>query len=269
MSLRTTIKRINLFSQGQRLIVIVSIFVSLVSMAVLYYTPLPLLLLPIIFIINYLLFRRLLVTRKSRTIFTQSLKPFIWLLTASYYFYSVYLVSQTPALVFMACMAFVALVYGLLCYLQTQHESKLIMSNILVLLFILISCSMASLLIAFWHWPIALVMILLWIVSFLVALWWLLDFTSNPKILAALWGFVVLEITWLSSRWIVLYQIPKIPLIVSQLAVIVTALAYGWGGIYYHHKRSNLKRSIIFEYLIVTILVFVALIVLNRWTSTG
>lgn len=269
MNLKTAIKRINLFSQGQRLIVMVSIFVSLVSMAVLYYTPIPLLLLPVILVVNYMLFRRLLVTNKIRTIFTKSLKPFIWLLLGSFYFYTVYLISQTPSVVFMACMAFVALVYGVLCYLETQHEPKLILSNVLVLLFMLILCSMASLLIAFWHWPIALVMTLLWLVSFLVALWWLLDFTSNPKILAALWGFVVLEITWLSSRWIVLYQIPKIPFIISQLAVIVTALAYGWGGIYYHHKHNNLKRSIVFEYLIVTILVFVALIILNRWTSTG
>ena len=269
MNLKTAIKRINLFSQGQRLIVMVSVIISLFAMAILYYTPVYILLLPVVFVINYLLFRRILVTKKIRMITVKSLRPFLWLVFSMYYFYTVYLVSQTPAFVFLICMAFSSLIYGLLCFMETQPEPKLILDNLLTLLFTLVVCSFASLLTAFWHWPIVLVMLLLWLVSFLVALWWLLDFTNNPQILAALWGFVVVEITWLSSRWTVLYQIPKIPLIISQLAVIVTALAYGWGGIYYHHKHHNLKRSIVFEYLIVTVLVFAALILLNRWTSTG
>ena len=133
----------------------------------------------------------------------------------------------------------------------------------------MIITSLASLSVAYWKWPIALVMLILWLLNFLIALWWLLDFTSSPQILAALWGFVALEIFWLASRWAVLYQIPKVPFIISQYSAIVTALAYGWGGIYYHHKHHNLKRSIVFEYLAVTILVFLALIILNRWTSTG
>ena len=269
MNLKTAIKRINLFSQGQRLIVMVSILVSLVSLAILYYTPYPLLLLPSVFVINYLLFRRVLVTRKIRNIITKSLRPFLWLIINLYFFYTVYVISQTPPIVFMVCMIFTSLVYGLLCFIEIQPEPNLILDNILALLFILISSSFSSLLIAYWHWPVALVMGLLWILNFLIALWWLLDFTNNPQILAALWGFVVLEMSWLSSRWLVLYQIPNIPLIISQLAVIITALAYGWGGIYYHFKHRNLKRSIVFEYLAVTVLVFVALIILNRWTSTG
>lgn len=269
MNLKTAIKRINLFSQGQRLIVMVSVILSFMAMAILYYTPAPLLLLPAVFVVNYLLFRRILVTKKIKTILTKSLRPFIWLVFSLYYFYSVYVISQTGAVLFMGCMVLSALVYGLLCFLETQPEPNLVLDNFIALVFILIVTSFASLLIAYWHWPIALVMVVLWLVSFLIALWWLLDFTNNPQVLAALWGFIVLEIAWLSSRWIVLYQIPKVPLIISQLAVIVTALAYGWGGIYYHHKHRNLKRSIVFEYLAVTVLVFLALIVLNRWTSTG
>jgi hypothetical protein len=66
-----------------------------------------------------------------------------------------------------------------------------------------------------------------------------------------------------------LYQIPSVPFIISQYSAIVTALAYGWGGIYYHYKHKNLKKTIVFEYLAVTVVVFVALILLNRWTSTG
>lgn len=269
MNLKTAIKRINLFSQGQRLIVMVSVILSFMAMAILYYTPAPLLLLPAVFVVNYLLFRRILVTKKIKTILTKSLRPFIWLVFSLYYFYGVYVISQTGAVLFMGCMVLSALVYGLLCFLETQPEPNLVLDNFIALVFILIVTSFASLLIAYWHWPIALVMVVLWLVSFLIALWWLLDFTNNPQVLAALWGFIVLEIAWLSSRWIVLYQIPKVPLIISQLAVIVTALAYGWGGIYYHHKHRNLKRSIVFEYLAVTVLVFLALIVLNRWTSTG
>lgn len=269
MNLKTTIKRINLFSQGQRLIVIVSIIIALFSIGVLYYTPLPILILPILLIINYLLFRRLLVTNKIKTIFTKSLRPLIWISISLFYFYSVYVISQTPVVIFSACIAFSAAIFGVLCYLETQPEPKLVLDNILTILFILILTSLSSLAVAYWKWPIALVMLLLWLLNFLIALWWLLDFTNNPQILAALWGFVTLEIFWLASRWAVLYQIPAVPLVISQYSAIVTALAYGWGGIYYHYKHKNLKKSIVLEYLAVTVVVFFALIILNRWTSTG
>jgi hypothetical protein len=129
--------------------------------------------------------------------------------------------------------------------------------------------SLASLLVAFWHWPVVLVLLFVWAVQFLIALWWLLDFTNSPQVLAGLWAFVAVELCWLASRWIVLYQIPKIPFIISQLACIVTALVYGWGGIYYHYKKQNLKVAIVFEYLAVTTIVFAALLVLNRWITTG
>jgi hypothetical protein len=269
MSLKTTIKRVNLFSQGQRLIVIISSAIAILAMAILYYTPFPIVIFPVVILLNYLLFRRILVTKKMKTIFTKSLKPMIWVLTGFFYFYSVYVISQTPIVIFALCIALTSLIYGLLCYLEIQPEPNIILDNVITIFFILIVTSLASLSVAFWKWPIALVMLILWIVNFLIALWWLLDFTNKPQILAALWGFVTLEIFWLASRWAVLYQIPAIPFIISQYSAIITALAYGWGGIYYHYKHKNLKKAIVAEYLAVTIVVFVALIVLNRWTSTG
>jgi hypothetical protein len=269
MSLKTTIKRINLFSQGQRLIVIIASIVAVFAVAVLYYTPLPALIFPVILVLNYLLFRRLLVTNKIKTIFTKSLRPMIWIAVSLFYFYTVYLITQTPVILFVLCVALSSLVYGVLCYLEIQPEPKLLLDNILTILFILITTSLASLTVAYWKWPIALVMLILWLLNFLIALWWLLDFTGNPQILSALWGFVTLEMFWLASRWAVLYQIPGVPLIISQYSAIITALAYGWGGIYFHYKHKNLKKSIVLEYLAVTVVVFVALILLNRWTSTG
>lgn len=269
MSLKTTIKRINLFSQGQRLIVIISILMALFSIGILYYTPFPILVLPLVLVLNYFLFRRLLVTKKFKQIFVKSLRPTLWLITSLYYFYTVYVITRTPIIVFVVCMVFSALAYGVIAYLETQPEPNLMLDNILTLVFILISTSLASLLVAFWHWPTALVLLILWLLNFLIALWWLLDFTGNPQILAGLWGFIALEFFWLASRWTVLYQIPNVPFIISQYSAIIATLAYGWGGIYYHHKHKNLKKSIILEYLAVTVVVFVALIVLNRWTSTG
>ncbi len=225
--------------------------------------------LPVVLILNYMLFRRLLVTKKTKTIITKSLRPVIWLTIALAYFYTVYVISLTSVPVFVVSMIFSSLVYGVLCYVETQAEPNFVVDNILTVLFVLFVTSLSSLLLAYWHWPLPLVMLLLWFISFLVALWWLLDFTNNPQILAALWGFVVVEISWLTSRWIVLYQIPHVPIIISQFAAIVTALAYGWGGIYYHYKQRNLKKGIVFEYLAVTVVVFAALILLNRWTSAG
>ena len=246
-----------------------SVIVAIISLATLYYTPLPILVLPIVLALNYVLFRRLLVTNKIKTIATKSLRPMIWLLSSLFYFYSVYVITQTPLLVFALCVGFSSLIYGVLCYLEIQPEPKIIVDNILTITFILIITSLASLSVTYWKWPIALVMLVLWLLNFLIALWWLLDFTTNPQILSALWGFVSLEIFWLASRWAVLYQIPHVPFIISQYSAIMAALAYGWGGIYYHYKHKNLKKSIVIEYLAVTIVVFAALILLNRWTSAG
>ena len=158
MSLKTTIKRINLFSQGQRLIVIVSSVLAILAMAILYYTPFPILILPVAIILNYFLFRRILVTKKMKTIFTKSLKPMIWVLTGFFYFYSVYVITQTPIIIFALCVALTALIYGLLCYLELQPEPNIIMDNIITIFFILIVTSLASLSVAYWKWPIALVM---------------------------------------------------------------------------------------------------------------
>lgn len=269
MSLKTTIKRINLFSQGQRLIVIISVLVAVFSIGILYYTPFPILVLPLALILNYILFRRILVTKKFKPILVKSLRPIFWLLISLYYFFTVYVIARTSIGIFIICVALSCLIYGVISYLETQPEPNLVLDNALTVLFILISTSLASLLVAFWHWPTPLVLVVLWLINFMVALWWLLDFTGNPQILAALWGFITLEFFWLASRWTVLYQIPHVPFILSQYSLIITALAYGWGGIYYHYKQKNLKRNIVLEYLAVTVIVFVALIILNRWTSTG
>lgn len=246
-----------------------SVLISFAAIGILYYTPVPVMVLPIIILLNYLLFRRLLVTKKTKTIITKSLRPFLWLMIALPYFYTVYVISLTSIPVFIMCMVFSCLVYGVLCYAETQPEPNFVVDNILTVLFILFATSFSSLLLAYWHWPLALVMLLLWAVSFLIALWWLLDFTNNPQILAALWGFVVVELLWLTSRWIVLYQVPQVPIIISQFGAVLTALAYGWGGIYYHYKQRTLKRGIVFEYLAVTVVVFGALLLLNRWTTAG
>jgi len=269
MNLKATFKRFNLFTQGQRLIVIISVCVALVSMMILYYTPSPLLLAPIIIVLNYGLFRRLLVTKKIRMIIAKSLRPFIWLSVSLFYFYSIYSINSTPAYIFIICLSGCSAVYGLLSYIEIQQETNLMLNNSLTLVFILITTSLSSLLVSYWNWPVPLVMVGLWLVNFLIGLWWLLDFTNKPQLLAALWGFVVVELAWLASRWTVLYQIPNLPLIVSQFSAIVTSLAYGWGGIYFHYKHRSLKKAIVFEYLGVTIVVFAALILLNRWTSLG
>lgn len=266
MNLKTAIKRINLFSQGQRLIVISSVLISLFSAGILYYTSANLLVVPIVLVINYVTFRRLLVTNKFKVIFTRSLRPLLWLLVSLYYFYSVYVISSIPSFIFMLCMIIACVVYGLLCQIEIQNEPNIVLDNALTLLIILIITSLASILTTFWKWPEPLVMALLWLTTFLISLWWLLDFTNKPQILAAIWGFVVVEFSWLSSRWVVLYQIPSVPFILSQFSIMVTAIGYGWGGIYYHFKQRNLKKSIVFEYLAVTITVFIALILINRWT---
>lgn len=84
--------------------------------------------------------------------------------------------------------------------------------------------------------------------------------------LAAIWALVTVELVWVMSRWLVLYQLPRLKFIISQPALLVASLAYSWGGMYYHHKKGTLTRPLLFEYLAVSSIVFVLVVVLTKWT---
>ena len=150
---------------------------------------------------------------------------------------------------------------------ELRSDKRHRIDSILSLLLIVLAITSSSLMQVLWHWPAVLIMAFVWLATFVIALWWLLPFMGRQEGLAAIWALVCVELVWITSRWIVLYQLPRLKFIISQPALIIGSLAYSWGGMYYHHKKGTLTRPLLFEYLAVSAIVFILVVVLTKWTA--
>ncbi len=239
---------------------------AVLALLVLYFTPYQLLLPIGVLIINYLLFRRLVLSKRRGYLFIKSLRSSLWLLLWYFYLFSIHSINLIPLPVFVGLIAVGALVYALICYQDIQLEPRMSIENVITVVLLVLATTAGSLAVIYWHWPLVMILAIYWLINFVLALLWLLDLTTGPQVLAALWAFAASELFWVASRWVILYKVPKTSIMVSQISLIVGALAYCWGGIYFHHKNQTLKRSLLFEYIVVSSVVFIVLVLLSRWS---
>lgn len=214
---------------------------------------------------NYFLLRSLLASKKQTYILAKLVRPSLWLLVIFGYLYTIHLLFLIPITLFVLLSLVIVAGYALVVWQDISLQPNVLLDNILSLALLFFGLSFASLLIAFWHWPAAIVLGLVWLFAFFVAIVWLLEFSTSPQLLASLWALMCVELFWIMSRWINLYHIPKTNLLISQAALTIVALGYGFGGIYYHYKKHSLRRGLIFEYISVTAVIFLALILLSKW----
>ncbi len=222
-------------------------------------------LLPIVLLANYVLLRNLLISKKQTYVLAKTIRPSLWLLVSFGYIYTVHLLFLIPILWFVILGVLIMAGYCVVIWQDIAPEPNVVIENSLALILVFLGLSFASLLIAFWHWPVAVVLFLVWLFTFFVAITWLLDFSNTPQLLASLWALMCVELFWIMSRWINLYHVPKTNLLISQAALTIAALAYGFGGIYYHYKKHSLRNALIIEYISVTAVIFIALILLSKW----
>lgn len=239
--------------------------ITILAIALIYYTPYWLLLIPAIIVVNYLVLSKILLSRKRKHILTQLIRPSLWLLILYSYLYTIHAIFLMPIVWFALVAIAIGVGYAVLLMQELRSEPKILIDNILQIILIVLWLSLASLMLAYWHVSTVLTMVAVWLVVFYLSLTWLLDFTNQPYVIASVWSLIVLELFWITSRWINLYHIPQTALLVSQSALIVGALAYGFGGLYYHYKNKTLRKSLLFEYIGVTTVVFVALMLLSKW----
>ncbi len=207
-----------------------------------------------------------MVNRKQTHIITRLIRPSLWLLVLYGYIFTIHVLFLIPIVWFVLLCILIGIGYFGILLQEYSTKPNIIINNILQIILLIFGVSFASLLLAYWHWLTVLVMFGLWLCILYLAITWLISFTNKPYIIASIWALIVLEIFWITSRWINLYHIPKTPLLVSQSALIVGALGYGFGGLYYHYKNKTLKISLIFEYILVSTIVFIALMVLSKWS---
>ncbi len=70
------------------------------------------------------------------------------------------------------------------------------------------------------------------------------------------WGYFAAALLWLSSHWLIFYSV------VAQPALLLTAIGFGLGSLYYLHETDKLsafyRREIVFMMLLVILIVLVA-----------
>lgn len=267
MKIRDRIKRLlRYFSKTQRYVSGVSLVQFGVASFLLYLTPYGFLLLLIIPLLNLLLFSRLVSKRSFWFLIVASLRSSIWWLMWCLYAFGLNVIEVMPLWQFILLMGAGIAGYVFMVAEDLRSEPHKLLDTILSLLFVFMSLNVSALLVALWHWPVVIVLVLLWFVNYVVSLFWILEYSSSPQVLAGLWSFLVVEMFWVASRWLILYSVPHTPILVSQIGLIITALAYCWGGIYVHHKNKTLKRSLVFEYIVVASVVFLILVALSKWS---
>ncbi|MBI2797674.1 hypothetical protein HYX70_00035 [Candidatus Saccharibacteria bacterium] len=253
-------------SRDQRYIFLVSALQALLGLFLLYFTPYQVILPVLVLALNYFLFRRLILSKRRGFLLIKSLRSSLWLLLWFFYLFSINSINLIPLPLFVGLTVIGGGLYGLICYLDIQQNTRMSLQNILTTALLVLATTCGSLAIIFWHWPLAIILLLFWLVNFTLALLWLLEFTNNPQILATLWALAATELFWIASRWVILYRVPRSSLMISQISLIIGALAYCWGGIYFHHKNQTLKRSLLFEYIVVSSVIFIVLVLLSRWS---
>lgn len=121
-----------------------------------------------------------------------------------------------------------------------------------------------------WRWSAAVVMVLAWTCSYLVARGFLKAMDDNQSnLLAGVWALVVAELSWILSWWMIAYLSPGAFLIIPQAALLVTGIAYVLGGIYRLHRTSQLSRNRLIEYLVVAGVLLGIVLAGTRWNGTA
>jgi hypothetical protein len=121
---------------------------------------------------------------------------------------------------------------------------------------------------AVWHWPIIIVLILGYLTSITIALNFFAAGERAVRALAAAWGLIVAEASFVFSVWLVQYVMPKGILLIPQSAVVITALGYCFGSIYLAHNTSKLSRARLAEYAIIGLCLIVIVIAGTKWNGS-
>ena len=81
------------------------------------------------------------------------------------------------------------------------------------------------------------------------------------------WALIAAECAWVFWLWLVNYVIFNGFLIVPQAALVLTALGYCLAGIYTSHRRSQLSRARLVEYLMIALIMLVVVIAGTKWNG--
>jgi hypothetical protein len=140
-------------------------------------------------------------------------------------------------------------------------------SEILILLgFVFEAIFLAA---AVWRTPAWICLIVLYATSYLLVYQGLHARGDRlARVLAATWSLIVVEVSWVFLTWLVTYVLGGTFLIVPQAALILTGLAYCFGGIYLSQRQQALTRGRLAEYLLIALLLVIIVASSTPWRGT-
>ena len=121
---------------------------------------------------------------------------------------------------------------------------------------------------AFWHWPEAFVIALVWGSIFVTTLWYLRAAGERAAaILASAWALVASELAWVLFAWQVIYI--RGALILPQAALVMLGVGYCFASIHASHSQKRLSRRRLIEYVAISGVLLAIVITGTRWNGTS
>lgn len=84
---------------------------------------------------------------------------------------------------------------------------------------------------------------------------------SYSRLLSYLWGYFGAALAWLLGHWLLYYGV------FSQPTILLTAIGYGIGAIYYWDHKEKLTKGIQRQFLIVMLAIVLIILVFSDWGS--
>lgn len=114
-------------------------------------------------------------------------------------------------------------------------------------------------------WPAAPLLLLVpsvWAVCYLSARHFLTSFDeSHAPLYAHVWGYFAGSLAWVTAHWLLYYNV------IAQPALILTVLAFGFGGLYYLQENDKLSDYLRRQIILIMIAIVVVIFVFSDWGS--
>ena len=119
---------------------------------------------------------------------------------------------------------------------------------------------------AIWQIPSPIILIMVWTGAYLTVYATLIQRGDrSASVIAATWGVIATEISWVLLMWLITYTMHGGYVLVPQPALILTALAYIFGSILASSRQGNLSRARLSEYSVIGFVLVMIVVLGTSW----
>ncbi len=220
--------------------------------------------------LTFFMIRRVLSGGNRPVVLAKSTQPVLFLFSASLYSMLLVQLYGVGIPFFVAQTIVVSLLYGLISLAVLRSHTPAWTISAIALAQVGLVINFAALSMAYWRVPGFIVLPFVFVVCTYIALWWLIEVdkpNAAAPVYASVFGLLATELLWVYSHWVLVYQLPRINVVLAQVAFVITALAYSLGGVYIHRSQRPKRKQMIAEYGIVFVIVFIVTFASTRWIN--